>query len=182
MKKVIISLLLMVSTAVSAEPGVVLSAGVFGMSNASENNRAINYSLPSFGVILSADTNKHFGFDMMISDQGVSADVKASLDISSFKFSAGVGVQRTYSSVTNNDDMWDETTVSSLDQAKMKFIEVVHDSGIFLRYSELNYKDEVNFIRTHNDFNLLQKVVDNQKTVNINEKINSYMLGYKVAF
>lgn len=182
MKKLLISMLLFLSVSASADAlEVNFAAGVFGVSNISTKNNS-NYSLPEYGAILSADSNRYVGVDVMLTDNRVAASVKLSFDVDAFKVSVGVGIQTVDFSLSDDTDSWDDKTINSSDEEPAAFIELSHSSGVFLRYGETNLKDEVIFNRTHRDIGTGVPVLANQKKIAVNEKINSYMLGYRVAF
>jgi len=183
MKKILINLLMLLSFTVGAEPlKFTFNGGVFGASYSDESNHIVDYNLKKHGVIFSADSNKFFGVDMMLSDRGISGGLKLSLDVSSFKVSVGAGVEAVDYSVTDNTDSWNYATVGSKSNLVGKFIDVAHSSGVFLLYTEMDHDTSVEFIRSHYDAVVGGHVIDNQKTVSINKKIAGYMLGYKVAF
>jgi len=132
--------------------------------------------------MISVDSNRLVGLDMMINDNEFTADLRVGVDVQKFKLSAGIGLQNINGNLSDTSDAWDRSTIETHDQAKVEFVEISHNSGIFLRYSEADHVDNLNFTRSHFDYALGAFVIDNQKPVSLDEKISSYMLGYRAAF
>lgn len=179
MKKVLSILLMMAATSTMADVRV----GAYGMGT--ENIDGVDLDKPTGGVIVSFDKGL-FGADIYsVDDQaGVSARLNL-IQSDSFTVSIGAGYQNSVEGqVTDTSDAWGSSTLNVSDKGPTALVEISHKSGVFLRATQSDYQTSSTFVRSHVEMGPSgpYMVIDNTKTVNVDENLRTVMLGYRTSF
>lgn len=182
MKKVLLLLALTFGSLSTSAIAFDAKVGVYGAITNDFDDVAVIVDKPVGGVIVSFDEGM-LGADLYSIDDQAGVDIRANFSVESFTLSVGVGYQNSISGkVTDNDDMWDSSSITVKDSGVTNFIEVSHTSGVFARVTQSDYDASADFTRSHIDPVSNMRVLDNAKNVTVNEKLETLMIGYRHSF
>jgi len=159
------------------------SAGLYGYNQNTDCNSGCGMNIEDSngaGYIFSATTNGdvYFGGDVFGGQGGNNsfqgADLKVGVKVSSFNLSAGGGVIDDHVSATNSPRF--SSVAADTDSAKFVFVEVEHNSGVFVRYSQIDENQEYTLAKVSNG------VVVDRQDVKADLTRDLIFVGYRFHF